>query len=120
MAVGMKRSTKFRIIQVLRWTLRVSPREMSRLAGAALGVALYGILRRDRFHASRNLQIAYGDRFSPERCRTIALRAFINAGMNVADVVRMETGYESELGPLIDIEGQENFDRAYHRGRGVI
>lgn len=91
---------------------------MSRIAGAFLGLALYRIQKRDSFRACRNITISYG--VSAPRARAIALGAFVNAGLNAADVIRLETKYQSELASLIDVEGLEHFERAYQNGRGVI
>ncbi len=116
----LKRSIKFRIIQSLRWTLRETPREISRFGGALLGLVLYRIQKRDSFRACRNIKIAYGPGVSARGARSIARQAFVNAGLNAADVVRMETKYPGEIASLIDVEGLEFFEKAYQHGRGVI
>lgn len=91
---------------------------MSRVAGAFLGLALYRIQQRDSFRACRNISIAYN--VSAPRARSLARGAFINAGLNAADVIRLETAYHSELVSLIDVEGLEHFEKAYQNGCGVI
>lgn len=93
---------------------------MSRFGGALVGLALYHIQKRDSFRACRNIKIAYGSGVSATGARSIARQAFVNAGLNAADVVRMETKYQGELASLIDVEGLELFEKAYQNGRGVI
>lgn len=116
----LKRSIKLGIIQSLRLALSKSPREISRFGGALFGLALYRIQKRDSFRACRNIQIAYGSAVSAAKARSIARQAFVNAGLNVADVVRLETKYPGELASLIDVEGLEFFEKAYQKGKGVI
>jgi KDO2-lipid IV(A) lauroyltransferase len=41
-------------------------------------------------------------------------------GKNLVDFIRLPDRYESELRPLIEVEGLEHFDQAYRRGKGVI
>ena len=52
--------------------------------------------------------------------RALTRGAFVCAGLNLADLTRLENRYSAELAGLIDVQGEEHLREAYARGRGVI
>ncbi len=116
----MKRTVIYRLALVIRWVFIHTPREIALLIGSTVGLTLWFTQRKDKFRACRNLRCAYGTRYSLRRYQSIARGAFINSGYNLCDAFRLESRFESEIAPLIDVVGLDNFLRVYRRGQGVI
>lgn len=116
----MKRTFIYYLVLSLRFFFERVPRSLSQTSGGLLGLALFHIQQRDSFRAEKHLQAAYGSRFSARRKTSLARQAFINAGLNVADVARLARHYRDEFADLIDVEGLEFLQEVYQRGRGVV
>jgi len=93
---------------------------MAIFMGAVFGFAAYLILKKDRLKAHNNLSMVYGENLSVSERKIIIRNLFINFGKNIAEIVRFEKFYHSQIRPLVDVEGLEHFDKVYRRGKGVI
>ena len=84
-----------------------------------LGRLLYVLDGRHRRIALRNLALAFKDKDFKER-EQIARSVFQNLGRIIAEVTYIPRLNEQNIGRYIVIEGLENFNRAYAKGRGVL
>ena len=116
----LKRELTFALINSLIWSFKTANRKIARQIGAFMGIIWIHLSQRDRFLTSRNLKIAYGNSLSTRGAERLARECFLNSGLFLADIVRMKDTYMTELTAKIDVEGLQNFDRAYRRNRGVI
>lgn len=62
----------------------------------------------------------YGEKLNDRERQRIIRNLFMNFGRNIVDVFRMKKYYHRQIRDLIEVEGLENFDAAYRRGRGVL
>jgi KDO2-lipid IV(A) lauroyltransferase len=96
------------------------PRRVCLLIGSWIGLLASVLLVKDRYKAMRHLSLVYGDSLSVEERRRIVRKLYINAARNIADVIRFRDHFESEIKPLVTVEGAEHFKRAFDKGRGLI
>lgn len=120
MTKRLRHSTVLFVVQSFMALFDRLPRRAALFAGAALGLALFYVQRRDEFRAERHLHAAFPGRYTNRQARATILRTFINAGISACDTVRLRRHYQSELAELINVEGLENFEEMYNRGAGVI
>ncbi len=85
-----------------------------------MGLVAYRVLKKESGKAISNLEMIFGEKLSPDERKKIVRNLFINIGKNAADVIRFKKYFDTEIKPLVDVEGLEHFDRVYNRGRGVI
>ena len=116
----IKRSLVWSLAQSFDWVLNRIPRSAAISIGGWIGVTAWRFLAGDRQKIDRNLTKAFGDSLSTDEKTAIGKRFFINTGKNLADVVRFRRHYQSEIKPLVDIDGLEHFDSAYKAGKGLI
>jgi KDO2-lipid IV(A) lauroyltransferase len=96
------------------------PRKLAVFLGGWIGLAGWKIITKDQRLIFRHLRLCYdGSMSAPEKVK-IGQRFFINSGRNIADMLRFEKHFDSEISGLITVEGLEHFDRAYKRGKGVF
>ena len=98
----------------------VIPRRLAVFVGACLGLVAWAVLTRDRYKIFRHLTLVFGDRMTSHQKRNIARSFFVNSGKNLADMCRFKNYYATEIKPLISIEGLDEFDAAYKRGKGIL
>ncbi len=96
------------------------PRSAAVALGGALGRLAAGTSKKDRRIAVRNLELAFGEKMSAKDRETTFRNIFVNFGKSAVDVLRFQKHFREEIMPLVDIEGRDNFDRVYNRGRGII
>ena len=116
----LKHALVARIAGALQRAFSALPRDPALTLGGLVGLALWKIQRRDAFRAERNIELAYPGRFGEQRRKAVARAAFINTGFHICDAIRSIDRYDSELRELITVEGLENFERLYRRGKGVL
>ena len=116
----IKRALVYYLVRIFIWFFNIIPRFIAVFLGSILGYLVYFISRRDRIKARRNLNAALGKMLESRQQKTIVRSMFVNFGKNLADVIRFKNYYESQIHSLVDVEGQEYFDRAYNKGKGVI
>ena len=116
----IKRGAVVKLVRGLVWLFNHVPRSAAIFIGAAFGLIAWALMGRERYKMCRHLSIAYKDELTDNEKRVIGRSFFINTGKNIADVIRFRKYFESELKPLVTIEGLEYFDAAYKRGKGLF
>jgi len=96
------------------------PRNLAVFLGAAIGITAWSFLSKERHKISRHLKLAYGEALKERQRTEIGRKFFINRGKNIADVVRLKKHFQSEILPLIEVEGLHHFQKARDEGRGII
>jgi KDO2-lipid IV(A) lauroyltransferase len=107
-------------MRLLGWLVRLVPRRLLELFGAALGVLVWTLRIRRRV-VLENLRLAFPEKTEAER-RAIARATFVNLGRMISDFLRIPFLGKEELERIFVYEGWEHFQAALDRvpGRGVI
>jgi len=113
---GLIRALTLPMVGLIR---RLSLRSGRRLAHHLGSVIVLFIPRRVRL-ASRNLEAAFGDRFSPRERRAIAVNVARNMIKVFVELFRFPDLTPEEVREIIPLEGGENIHAALARGKGAI
>lgn len=116
----MKNNVIYFAALALFWFFNALPRGAALYLGKSLGSLASIICLRSRFKAILNLDRAFGDTLSLSSKKQIAQRCFTNAGRSIADVMRFQKSYRSQIQPNIEIIGEKHLRQAYDRGKGVV
>lgn len=108
------------LVRSLKRLLNIVPRQVAGMIGASVALAAWKILPRERHRISRHLTLVYGDRLTAAQKHNIGRDWFIKTGMNIADALRFQKHFSSEIKLLVDVEGWEHFENVYRRGKGLI
>ncbi|MGO4211211.1 lysophospholipid acyltransferase family protein [Terriglobus sp. 2YAB30_2] len=99
--------------------LRILPRFVARIVGAAIGTAAFHLLSRLRKTGVRNLEIAF-PAMPPEERERILRSLYRHLGWQLAEFCQM-AGYTAErASQFIRYEGLDNYLKARDKGRGVL
>ncbi len=115
-----RRDLMYSLVKLVMGIFNAIPRDTAVFIGASLGLAASLVQKKDMHKAQRHLLLTMSDEVTPKQAASIARTMFINFGKNFADVVRMGRTFESQIRPLIKVDGIEHFDKVYNRGKGVI
>jgi len=116
----LKRDAVYLFTRVLMFFFNFIPRRLTLFIGAWVGLAAWKLLGRDRYKIDRHLSMVFDDSLTSHQKRNIARGFFVNSGKNLADMCRFKKYYSTEIKPLVSIEGLDEFDAAYKRGRGLL
>ena len=116
----IKRDMVYLLTRAAMFFFNRIPRRLTLFVGAWVGLAAWKLLGRDRYKIDRHLSLVFDDSLTSHQKRNIARSFFINSGKNLADMCRFEKYYSTEVKPLVSIEGLDEFDAAYKRGRGLL
>ncbi len=116
----IRRHVVFIFLRIIIWIVGILPRFAAVALGTGLGRLAAIIFKKDRKKAVRNLELALGDTINSKERELIARNIFVNFGKSAVDVIRFKNHFQNEIAPLVDIEGRENFDKVYNRGKGII
>ncbi len=116
----IKRDAVISLVRGLVLFFNHVPRSLASFVGAAFGLTAWAVMATERHKMHRHLAIAYGAALSSHERQAIGRDFFINTGKNIADVIRLREYFNTELKPLVSVEGLEYFDAAHKRGRGVF
>lgn len=100
---------------------RVTPRQALPVLGSMLGGCAYACMPRYRLVALANLRRAYGHEWDERQIRAVALASFRHLGTSLIEFFLRQpriTGEEVER--EVRFEGQEHYEAALARGRGVV
>ncbi len=78
----------------------------------------YHIFPSDRRTALGNLKTAFPDK-DPEHLDSIYRKSLLNMGLCAIDVLRFKRLGKEEILRIVEVEGLDDFDRAYQKGRGI-
>jgi KDO2-lipid IV(A) lauroyltransferase len=115
-----KRATVYLLVRCLAVVFNVLSRKISIAAGGWVGLMVWSLSPRDQHRALRHLTLVFGNRLTHREKLCLARDFYINSGRNLVDVLRFKRHFQTEILPLIESEGIEHFDAAYHRGHGVM
>ena len=88
---------------------------------ARKGAALYvSSSRRYRERIAKNLRIAFGESYPPEKAEAFMKELGSHLGISAAEMLFSTTGRRQKIVNRIRIEGTEHLDRALALGKGVI
>ncbi|MBW8748084.1 MAG: lysophospholipid acyltransferase family protein [Acidobacteria bacterium] len=125
MAPGTNKSATFRHwlefipLWLLVGVLRILPRFVARIVGAAIGAAAFHLLSRLRKTGLRNLEIAF-PAMPPGEREGILRSLYRHLGWQLAEFCQM-AGYTAERASrFIRYEGLDNYLKARDQGRGVL
>jgi len=116
----IKRDAVYGLTRVMFWLLNTVPRACALFLGCFFGLAAWHLLKREQHRTYRHLTLVFSERLTSDEKRIVGRAFFVNSGKNLADVIRFKKHFATELKDLVDIEGLENFDAAYRRGKGVF
>jgi KDO2-lipid IV(A) lauroyltransferase len=116
----LKRDAVYAFTRLAQFVFNVVPRRAAVFLGACFGLAAWAVQSRDRHRAFRHLTLVFGDRLTARQKHRITRSFFINSGKNLADVLRFKKHFTADIKPVVTVEGLEEFDAAYRRGKGVL
>lgn len=116
----LKNDLIFGFLRFIIFIFNLFPRRVCLFFGSILAYLIFLLYPKERAKSNKNLQTAFGDKLSENERQVIIKKMFFNIIWNFIDVIRIPKKYKSQLRPLIDVEGIENFEKVYNRGRGVI
>jgi len=98
----------------------IVPRNMAVFMGASIGIVAWGLLPRERYRINRHLQLAYNSKLNQRQRTEIGRKFFINSGKNIVEFIRFKKYFDSEIVPLVEVEGLHHFEKAKSERRGII
>ena len=104
------------LLALARWM----PRAWLVALGAATGELAFRLARKHTRVALKNLETAFGDRFSPVERRRIARACWRHYGRITADAAAFHRLRPEDIGTRIRYEGLEALRAAYAEGKGVL
>lgn len=107
--------------RLIIWLVRVLPKRAGYALGGNMGALAWMLFPNWRKTASRNLEIMFGDKYTPKERLAIGRKSAINLAYHVIEFMRM--GFEpieDALAMVVESEGEENFHNAIAQGRGTI
>jgi Kdo2-lipid IVA lauroyltransferase/acyltransferase len=117
--VSVRETAEFAVVWVFVYGLRLLPRDLARIIGAAIGAVAFRALGRLRRVGLRNLELAFPE--MPARERLAILKAeYRNLGFLLAEFCQMPDYSAVSASRFIRYEGLENYLRAREKGKGVL
>ncbi|MDF1545120.1 MAG: hypothetical protein P1R58_08470 [bacterium] len=116
----LKRSATVVLTRTFLFTFNSIPRRAAMALGTFIGLLAWSLLPRDRYRIDRHLKAVYGDKKNSRERKIIGRNFFVHSGKNLAEILRFRKFFETEIKPLVEIEGLEHFDRVHRRGKGVF
>lgn len=110
----------YRFVQLLTFWVARLPRGAALKFCAYLGRLAFWVVGHARRVTQENLSRVFGWPLGDPRLTKMAREVFINAGKNLADLMRMPRMNRADIDGLIRIKGQHHVDQAMARGRGLI
>ena len=109
------------LIRTLNLVGRATPPRLLAPMGRSLGMAAFHGMRRYRTVALNNLRAAYGAEWDDEKIQRLARASFQHLGITLVEFfLRQPRITDTELEREVRFEGQQHFEEAFRRGRGVI
>jgi KDO2-lipid IV(A) lauroyltransferase len=96
------------------------PRRLGLFLAAKIAGFSYVILPKYRNLALENLTHAFGKEKSPKEIKALARKVFENLGKNAFELVQFPRINEKNLHKLVTLEGRENLDAGYAKGKGIV
>ncbi|MFH1459820.1 MAG: hypothetical protein ABIG64_05545 [Candidatus Omnitrophota bacterium] len=100
--------------------VRILPEKLIYALGRSLSRLYYKLAHKNRKLALRNLRIALGKQLTKAQIIKIAKQSFNTMGLIILDTIRFKDLTKDRVRSLIKIEGVENLEQAFQKGKGVI
>lgn len=110
----------FLIVKFFGPIIRIMPLNWSLFLGRRIGDLIYTFDIRHRNLAFANLKIALGREREPEELLKIVKSFYRKYGQNMIDIFLMPLADKNFIKKYMEVEGKENIDEAFRRGKGVI
>lgn len=107
------------LLKALVFVLGHLPRSLMLPLAEALGALAFRFGKKRAGVARENIRNAYPDK-SPEEVDRIAAKVFENIAVVIFDFFRIPWLNDKSLKRLVEFEGEEHFERAMKKGKGVI
>lgn len=108
------------LVKSLIWISSWMPRSWLHFIFSGLGRMAYALVKGERRKTISNIKIGYPEK-SDEECRVFAKEVFVNLGKNYADLAKgLSIKSKEQYRRIIRIEGEEHFQKAFDKGKGVI
>ena len=111
---------EYAFVIFIRGLLYLIPRRAASWLGRRLGDLFHLVDRRHRKEVLQNLDLAFGNEKSKREKIRIARGAYRHFGQVFFDFLRYPNLSLEKLEKIIEIEGWENLEEAYSRGKGVL
>lgn len=110
----------YKIVSIFGWWCRRLPKRGAMRLGKGIGILFYHLVKKRREIALSNLQIAFGDRFTPSKHTEICKASFINVGKTCIEFLRFPKLNTENIWSEVSVEGAENLHAALAKGKGAI
>ncbi len=117
--VSVREIAEFVVVWVFVYSMRLLPRGLARMIGAAIGAIAFRVLGRLRRVGIRNLELAFPEMTAEER-KAILRWEYRNLGFLLAEFCKMPDYTAVTASRFIHYKGLENYLAARERGKGVL
>lgn len=107
-------------LKILCWLIGHIPLTLSLWIGKMLGRLGFYIDRKHREITLNNIKTSFKDKKTSVETTIIAKKVFENLGMNLMEFCRLPWLKNTDLQDYLEVEGFDNFNKAYEKGHGVI
>ncbi|HBE74078.1 MAG TPA: hypothetical protein DDW31_08370 [candidate division Zixibacteria bacterium] len=114
---ALRRQFQYALIFTLLLFIQLMPRGWGLGLSRILSRLAWRLLPRERAKVLFNLRLIFPDRGDH---LAMGLRVFEMMGLNAVDAVRLPRLEGKQLEELVEVRGLEHFDRAYHKGKGIV
>ncbi len=108
------------VVMALAFPFYLLPHTIAFRLGELVGDFMYRIMSRRRAIGYKNLDIAFGDKLSPQEKQQILRSNFRNLGKSLVEIIHFQKMTKSYLREKVKIVGQENYLAAMDKGKGMI
>ncbi|MBI3399424.1 MAG: lysophospholipid acyltransferase family protein [Deltaproteobacteria bacterium] len=107
-------------LKILCWSIGHLPLAFALWFGRILGKLAFYLDKKHRVITLNNLENSFKGEKTSGDINAIAKKVFENLGMNFMEFCRLSWLKTEDLTGYVEVEGFENFERAYKKGKGVI
>ncbi len=108
------------LLKGLLLSIGMLPRRTGVALGGILGRTAFHLLPRERRRALKHINLALGAIIQPVQQQRIIKSCFQNLGKSLFEVLYLSRWTDSEIGRMVEIDGEQYLKEAMNRGRGVI
>lgn len=116
----LRRTVRGYILAGIARCLSVLPYSVSYMLGGLLGLAAYGLVRRERVRTIRHLTEFFGSERSRKDIRRLARGVFRHFGHSTAELLALRDPDKLFARLAVSLEGLEYLDQTCQEGRGVV
>ena len=107
-------------LKIIQWFLWLLPAGFARGLGRFFGGLVFYVDRRHRKIALDNLEYAFSGKRGKRELRRLGRKSFSQLGFNLVEFLRAPRFLRGVWERRFRIEGRENVEKAFGRGRGII